>query len=136
MSSSAAANPGTALGVAKATDLFASFPSTWSGQSVGSTDALIRYTLNGDANLDKSVDTVDFNLLAANFGQSGKYWFNGDFNYDGSVDTIDFNLLASNFGQVMPSQPAGMSVGQVVPEPGSMVIAGLSFLLVRRKRVC
>jgi hypothetical protein len=28
-------------------------------------------------------------------------WSNGDFNYDGTVDTIDFNLLASNFGQML-----------------------------------
>ena len=51
------------------------------------------------------------NDLAASFSQSGKSWFNGDFNYDGSIDTVDFNLLASNFGQVLPSQPASMPLG-------------------------
>jgi hypothetical protein len=47
------------------------------------------------------VDTVDFNILAANFGQSGKKFSEGDFNYDGVVDTIDFNLLASRFGTTL-----------------------------------
>ena len=33
---------------------------TFSGQSVAPTDALIRYTLAGDANLDSKVDLTDF----------------------------------------------------------------------------
>src|SRR5205814_7074794 len=53
----------------------------------------------GDANLDGSVDTIDFNILAANFSDnSAPGWGAADFNGDGSVDTTDFNLLASNFG--------------------------------------
>ena len=45
---------------------------------------------------------------AANFGQAGKTFSQGDFNYDGLVDTIDFNSLASNFGQSLPSEPVGI----------------------------
>jgi hypothetical protein len=52
-----------------------------------------------------TVDTLDFNVLASNFGQSGKNFTDGDFNYDQVVDTLDFNLLASNFGTGV--QPAG-----------------------------
>jgi len=62
----------------------------------------LTYTLYGDANLDRQVDTIDFNFLAANFSAAGKIWSQGDFNYEGVVDTIDFNLLASNFSQVLP----------------------------------
>jgi len=102
----AAANPGWAVGYANATDIFSSFPNTFSGQSVDSTSVLMRLTRNGDANLDGTIDTVDFNLLASNFGGTGRYWAQGDFNFDGSVDTIDFNLLASNFGQAAPAQDA------------------------------
>jgi hypothetical protein len=102
-SSVAATTPGTAPGIAEATDLYASFPATFAGQSVDNTSILVRFTLNGDANLDKTVDTVDFNLLAANFSLTGRRWSQGDFNFDQTVDTIDFNLLASKFGQSVPA---------------------------------
>src|SRR5438045_7657265 len=104
---------------------------------------LVAYTLSGDANLDATVDTIDFNLLAANFSQSGKYWFNGDFNYDGSVNTIDFNLLASNFGQTMPAafgseaqarREAGTPGGVLVPEPGTFALLIASIPFLRRVR--
>ena len=62
---------------------------------------LVRYVNYGDANLDRTVDTIDFNLLAANFGQSDVVWGAGNFNYDGGVDTVDFNLLASNFAKTL-----------------------------------
>ena len=39
---------------------------------------LVKYAYNGDANLDGAVDTVDFNALAANFGQSGRNWSEAD----------------------------------------------------------
>ena len=59
----------------------------------------VKYTLYGDANLDGSVNSIDFGDMAANFGKSGKVWDQGDFNYDGAVNSIDFGLLAGNFGK-------------------------------------
>src|SRR5262249_13264562 len=70
----------TGLGIAMSADLFSSSPASYKGQSVDNTAILIRYTAFGDADLDGTVNTVDFNLLAANFGQTGKRWYNGDFN--------------------------------------------------------
>src|SRR5439155_2301178 len=67
------------------------------GQGVDGTSILIGYVYYGDANLDGTVDSVDFNNLASNFSQSGRSWSQGDFNYDNTVDSVDFNLLASNF---------------------------------------
>src|SRR5437667_2318273 len=51
------------------------------------------FVLAADANHDRTVDTIDFNLLAVNFAQSGRTYSQGDFDYDpaGNVDTIDFN---------------------------------------------
>ena len=49
-------------------------------------------------NLDGTVNTVDFNKLAGNFGQSPRRWAHGNFDYDADVDVVDFNRLASNFG--------------------------------------
>jgi hypothetical protein len=93
----------TALGYAEAAQLGA-----WSfdGATVDSTAIVVKYTHYGDANLDGNVDTIDFNLLAANFGGSNKQWLQGDFNVDTTTNTIDFNLLAANFGKnVAPAAP-------------------------------
>jgi hypothetical protein len=125
----------TGLGYAEASAVGLS-NGVFSGVSLDGDAVLVRYTYIGDANIDGTVDTVDFNLLAASFGQSGLSWNNGDFNYDGSVDTIDFNNLAANFGQTLPGPAAG-AVGTLVPEPVSALSAGafaVSLLMGRRRR--
>jgi len=109
-SSIAAATPGTALGFAEATDLYTSFPAAFARQSIDNTSIVVRYTLAGDANLDKHVDTIDFNLLAGSFGVSGKRWFNADFDYNGTVNTIDFNQLVANFSKSMPAPDAAAAL--------------------------
>jgi hypothetical protein len=74
------------------------------------------FILPGDANRDRSVDTTDFNILAANFGLSGTNFSGGDFNYDGLVDTIDFNILAANFASSLPA-PAPAARAEQTPAP-------------------
>lgn len=88
-----------ALGFAEATDLFSVFPATFAGQSIDDTSILIRYTRYGDANLDRTVNLADFNIVAANFGQAPRRFSQGDFNFDTNVNLNDFNLLAGNFGE-------------------------------------
>jgi hypothetical protein len=56
------------------------------------------FVLAGDANHDATVNLLDFNILAGNFGLSGKIFSQGDFNYDGTVNLLDFNILSGNFG--------------------------------------
>jgi autotransporter-associated beta strand protein len=135
-SSAAAADPTTALGWVRATDLFTIFPATFSGQTVNNTAILIRYTAQGDGNLDGTTDTLDFNLLASHFGDSGTRWFSGDFNYDGITDTVDFNLLSSGFGKsVVPAAP-GVAM-TTVPEPAAtlgLLVTGALALHRRRRR--
>src|SRR5205085_10925941 len=124
----------TSLGYGEASTVFTSFPAPFAGQNVDNTSVLVKYVYSGDADLNGTVDTIDFNLLAANFSQSGKVWTDGDFDYSGTVDTIDFNLLASNFSLALAGPGAG--VGTLVPEPtaiGITLIAG-SGLLRRRKK--
>jgi hypothetical protein len=87
-------------------------PSTIGPFTIAPNDVLLRYTLNGDANLDAVVNLNDFNVMAANFGQTNKQWFEGDFNYDGTVNLNDFNLLAGNFGA------SAAAPGATVVRPG------------------
>ena len=92
---------------------------------------LVRQTFSGDANLDGTVNALDFARLASNFGgSSGKLWTQGDFNYDGVTNTADFTALASNFNLALPAPP----LGSVVPEP---IAAGLllTLLAMRRRKV-
>lgn len=90
-----------AVGYAEASELFTSFPATFMGESVDSTTLLMRYTLDGDANLDGSVNISDFSQLAANFNSAGG-WAKGNFNYDNIVNISDFAMLAANFNQSLP----------------------------------
>jgi len=75
-------------------------------------------TLEGDANLDGTVDAFDFAALAAGFNESGS-WAYGNFNLDSVVDAFDFALLADNFNQSyasLSSDPA------TTPEPASAAL--------------
>ncbi|WP_428386139.1 dockerin type I domain-containing protein [Mucisphaera sp.] len=78
--------------------------------------------IDGDANLDGTVDLIDLSALATNFGTSnGRFWDQGDFNLDGTVDLIDLSLLATNFGTT------------TVPEPASAALLTLSMLALTRR---
>jgi hypothetical protein len=59
------------------------------------------FFMQGDANHDRRVNLDDFNILAANFGQSPRDFTQGDFNYTGNVNLDDFNILAARFGNVL-----------------------------------
>jgi hypothetical protein len=69
------------------------------------------FVLAADANQDRFVDTNDFNILAANFGSTGKVFSQGNFNYDasGTVDSIDFNILLAQYGKRLASPGSTLS---------------------------
>jgi hypothetical protein len=76
------------------------------------TDVVLDFTfINGDANRDGRVNLQDFNVLAANFGQSNRKFSQGDFTYDGQVNLGDFNVLASRFGQAVAPSVATSGFG-------------------------
>ena len=101
-SSAAASTLADALGYAAAGSIGAA---TFMGSPVAANDLLIRYTLYGDANLDRAVNIADFSSLAANFNTSAT-WARGNFNYDTLCDIGDFSLLAANYNQSLPAAPA------------------------------
>jgi hypothetical protein len=68
------------------------------------------FFLDADANHDGTVNSLDFNAVATNFGASGVPFSGGDFNYDGTVDTLDFNALATRFGTTLPAAATPLTV--------------------------
>lgn len=125
-SSTAAAQTNRAIGFAEATDIGSA--ATFAGEPIDATSLLMRFTLLGDANLDRIVNISDFSLLAANFNQNG-IWSRGDFNYDGTINISDFAALAANFNQSLPTDlPRGS-----VPEPASALT--LSAIICARRRL-
>ena len=57
--------------------------------------ALGSQLLDGDTNFDGTVNTLDFNTLAADFNKSGQKWSTGDFNFDGTVNAQDLTRRRS-----------------------------------------
>jgi hypothetical protein len=89
-----------------------------SGNALAANVTVDFFSLGGDANHDRKVDTLDFNALAANFGHIGATTAQGDFNHDGMVDTLDFNTLAANFGREV-TPPADVSLAIATPVPAA-----------------
>jgi hypothetical protein len=69
------------------------------------------FFLNGDADHDRRANLNDFNIVAANFGQSPRNFSQGDFDYDTIVNLNDFNILASRFGAVLGPEARFAPVG-------------------------
>ena len=143
-SSTAAAAAGsphpTGIGYAEAAEVFSAFPASFEGEPVDSTAVLVKHTLYGDANLDGVVNLRDFDILAANYGQTARLWSHGDFTYGGAVTLADFNLLAGNFGYQATGPtltPHDWStLAAVVPEPSLLAAAAplVACTLLRRAR--
>jgi hypothetical protein len=75
-----------------------------------------------DANRDRTVNALDFSILASNFGISGGTSSQGNFNYDGVVDTSDFVTLATNFGDTLapPAAPLVSVAPLTAPQAAAM----------------
>lgn len=75
-------------------------------------------TLLGDANFDRTVDTLDFDRWHANLFTQDTGWASGDFNGDGVTDVSDFNLWND--------RKFTSAHGATVPEPNALLMVGLS----------
>jgi hypothetical protein len=80
---------------------------------------------SGDANGDGFVDRADVAILARSLGRADDVlWSHGDFDNNHRVDLADAALLQSHLGQ----GPAPSAA--VIPEPSSLVLAGVPIVLV------
>jgi|GEM_PF-6847301 len=90
--------------------ILASLPDV-AGNQMGSDISTSFWWLNADATRDRIVDTQDFNALAGNFGE-GTIFSQGDFNFDATIDSIDFDLLIAQYGKRLPEASAARSTNQ------------------------
>jgi hypothetical protein len=79
------------------------------------------FVLQADANHDRTVDSSDFAILAANYGKTGTHFSQCDFNYDGTVNALDFNALATNYGTYLAAPV--LNAAPAVAKPMSSVFA-------------
>jgi hypothetical protein len=132
---------------------------TFAGQVVDTSSILIKYTFNGDADLDGDADGVDIGTWATNFtgelgGAGNVVWTQGDWDYDGDADGVDAGLWAQAFTgelggaglgslvvdvpNIAPAAAAilrGMGI-TVVPEPGVFggIVGGLAISALSQRR--
>jgi hypothetical protein len=67
------------------------------------------FVLSGDGNHDGRVNLSDFDILAANFGLTGRDGSTGDLDYDGDCDLDDFTLFTARFGNTILSPDGGLA---------------------------
>jgi len=75
---------------------------TFGGQSVSTTDTLMKITYFGDADLSGYVNANDYSLIDSGYQNQHNAgfvdcWYNGDFNYDGKIDANDYALIDSSY---------------------------------------
>jgi len=85
------------LGIITGAEFAAGGGSTFDGRTVVATDTLIKYTFNGDTDLNGKVDFDDYSHTDNGFNNHRTGWFNGDFDYNGAVDFDDYSLIDQAF---------------------------------------
>jgi hypothetical protein len=100
-SSTAAANVNqiTGLGLLEGSDYIATTGAfSFSGQPIDASSLLIKYTYNGDSDLNGEIDFDDYVRIDSAFlSGGGDTWFEGDSDYSMSVDFDDYALIDAAF---------------------------------------
>ncbi len=109
--------------------------SSYDGQSVNTGDAVVALTYYGDCNLDRNVNSADYDLIGSvnsytNVGLPS--WTDGDFNYDGTVNDLDLSLYYGTTGIIellganYPQQPGAITSPPSIAKgtTGSVTLTG------------
>jgi len=99
---------------------------------------IVKYTWNGDANLDGVVNADDYFLIDSNYIPQNPGWQNGDFNYDAVINADDYFLIDSAFlGQTGPLSVDAPRPFTPIPDPatgGVLLLAVLALGYHRKHR--
>lgn len=101
----------------------------FAGRPIDDSSVLLRFTLNGDTDLNGAIDFDDYARIDSGFNNRGTDWFHGDFNYDGVVNFDDYALidLAFNTQNGTLRQAQGFlsgdnSIERGMDEPGPQLV--------------
>ncbi len=115
VSSTAAGTNDMALGVAlNSGGTGGTAYTTFEGQTVTSTDLLVKYTYYGDALLTGSVTAADYLQIDNGFQNGLAGWYNGDFNYDGVINGDDYTLIDNAYNSQGLVSFAALPASQIV----------------------
>ncbi|MCX5683317.1 MAG: PEP-CTERM sorting domain-containing protein, partial [Planctomycetota bacterium] len=106
---------------------------------VDNTTLLVKFTLQGDVDLNGIVNDDDVTILATYYGWANMPWWLGDVsNYDGVVNDDDITVMATNYGHHLGESAGGGSAPDTesVPEPATLALVAVGGLmaLARRRR--
>ena len=85
--------------------------------------------MEGDTNLDGTVNVVDLNNMALNWRKSGGTWGASDLNADNIVDSGDLNLLALQWNNSI-----AMAAAVLEPATVCLAILFLTMMTLSRRR--
>jgi hypothetical protein len=88
---------------------------TFDGEIVDANAVLIKYTYNGDINVDGLIDADDYFAIDLGFAKSLSGYANGDLDYNGVIDADDYFLIDRAF----TTQSGPLASGQVVAKPAA-----------------
>ncbi|MBC8108103.1 MAG: PEP-CTERM sorting domain-containing protein [Anaerolineae bacterium] len=69
----------------------------FNGIAVNNSTVVVKYTYNGDTDLNGIVDFDDYSRTDGGFNNNRTGWLNGDFDYNGIVDFDDYSLIDQAF---------------------------------------
>jgi hypothetical protein len=93
------------------------------GQAVDANAILIKYTYNGDADLNGLINADDYARIDAGFAarMTSKGFYNGDFDYSGAINSDDYFLIDRAFGTggtvLMGEAPVAAAAASTVVTP-------------------
>jgi hypothetical protein len=105
---------------------------TFDGLPVDTNSILVKYTYNGDADLNGKIDADDYFQIDNGFAKNLTGYRNGDFDYNGTVDADDYFLIDNAFAN--QSGVLADGAASAVPEPSLSLLLGVCILAMDQRQ--